>query len=151
MDRSIISWLYLNSWIHQINHAKRVHRINASGSKTPREIRAAGRAAHRNSEKLALLLDEWTSCQGQWKESNLYLRMSESTRHRKCGARCWLTRAELVQKYGDVEAATHIWESKLADDDGSGTQIRPHPDCPKVPDPRMHTLYICISLDVLRL
>ena len=115
MDRSIISWLYLNSWIHQINHAKRVHRINASGSKTPREIRAAGRAAHRNSEKLALLLDEWTSCQGQWKESNLYLRMSESTRHRKCGARCWLTRAELVQKYGDVEAATHIWESKLAD------------------------------------
>lgn len=109
MDRSIISWLYLNSWIHQINHAKRVHRINASGSKTPREIRAAGRAAHRNSEKLALLLDEWwTSCQGQWKESNLYLRMSESTRHRKCGARCWLTRAELVQKYGDVEAATRL-------------------------------------------
>lgn len=97
-----------------------------------------GRAAHRNSEKLALLLDEWTSCQGQWKESNLYLRLSETTRHRKRGARCWLTRAELVQKYGDVEAATHIWESKLAEDDGSGAQIRPHPDCPKVLDPRMH-------------
>ena len=123
--------------IHQLDHTTMLP--YPLGDNTPAEIRAAGRAAHRNTEKLALLLDEWTSCQGQWKESNLYLRLSESTRHRKCGARCWLTRAELIQKYGDVTAANHIYESKLAEDDGSGAQIRPHPDCPLVPDPRMHT------------
>lgn len=96
------------------------------------EIRAAGRAAHRNSDRLAVLFEQWASCQGIWKESHIYLQLSQRTRHRKVGRRSWLTKPELVKKYGDQDAATLIWDNKIAEDDGSGSQVRPHPDCPSV-------------------
>ena len=102
------------------------------------EIRAAGRDAKRDKDKLAVLFEQWTSCQGVWKESHLYLQLSQKSRHRKIGRRSWLTKPELIKKYGDKQAATLIWDAKIEEDDGSGSQVRPHPDCPSVLVSCMH-------------
>lgn len=103
------------------------------------EIRAAGKSAHRNKDKLAILFDEWTACQGVWKESHLFIQLSHNKTHRKIGRRVWLTWGELVKKFGDVESAKYIWEAKLSDDDGS--QVRPNPDCPKVKESCKQRIY----------
>ena len=51
------------------------------------EIRAAGRAAFRDSERLNILFEQWATCEGVWTESHLYLQMTQTKRQRKRGAR----------------------------------------------------------------
>eukprot|EP00435_Cladocopium_sp_Y103_P061023 s127_g22.t1 len=63
--------------------------------KSPREIRLAGEAAYRCSDRLAVLFEQWVGCEGHWRESALYQRLRVESRFRKRGCRKWLT--ELTQ------------------------------------------------------
>ncbi|CAK8988834.1 unnamed protein product, partial [Durusdinium trenchii] len=92
--------------------------------RSPVEIRRAGRAAHRDSSKLQLLLEQWTQCDGVWAESDFVIECRRKTRHRQYGARVWLTRSELITKYQSVAVADSIIEAKEQDEVASREQIR---------------------------
>ncbi|CAK8995261.1 Uncharacterized protein SCF082_LOCUS4272 [Durusdinium trenchii] len=85
--------------------------------RSPPEIRRAGRAAHRDSSKLQLLLEQWTQCDGVWAESDFVIECRRKTRHRQYGARVWLTRSELITKYQSVAVADSIIEAKEQDEE----------------------------------
>ena len=82
------------------------------------------------SEKLSILYEQWIECAGHWTESTLLQQLKYEKRHRRIGARKWLTYAELVMKYGNAECARKICESKRRDLDVAKKEIRSHPDCP---------------------
>ena len=91
-------------------------------------MRKAGQSAFRDTEKLQLLLEQWSACQGLWRESEFFIELKQKKRYRQFGARRWLTCGELIFKYGSVEVADQIISGKQHDETASKTQIRPHPD-----------------------
>lgn len=82
------------------------------------------------SEKISILYEQWIECAGHWAESSLLQQLRYEKRHRRVGARKWLTYAELVLKYGNADCAYKICESKRRDPELAKEQIRSHPDCP---------------------
>ena len=104
------------------------HSSTNSGKKTPVEIRRAGASAYRNTNKLQVLLEQWTACQGAWTQSQFYIKMKSKSKHRTFGCRKWLTQAELLGKYGDAAVVNAIIEAKMADPDVMASHVRSHPD-----------------------
>lgn len=72
-------------------------------------------AKHLGSEKLAVLQDAWEQCRGEWKKSELYLKISNKRRHKTHGARLWLTKSQISQKYNSDAMAESICDSKRRD------------------------------------
>jgi len=80
------------------------------------------------SAKLQILMEQWASCEGAWRHSEFFLQIRQKNRHRQFGSRRWMTKSELVAKYGSVAIATQIIEAKEHDADASVNQIRAHRD-----------------------
>lgn len=102
------------------------------------------------SEKLAILYEQWVSCEGFWKESSLYKELKVKTHHRRLGRRVWLTFAEISKKYSSDRVATRIVEAKRSDPTICKTQIRDHPDCPGDSDSSLKcaNLFYLIALTI---
>ena len=83
------------------------------------------------SGKLQVLMEEWVATAGDWKQSKLYQRMTAKRTERKHGARVWLTRPQLLMKYGSQEVVDEIVNAKLSDPELKETQTKPHPDAPQ--------------------
>ena len=98
------------------------------GPSTPLEIQRAGRNAFRDSAKLQVLLEQWASASGVWRETEFYLSIKQKKRNRRYGCRTWLTRGEMVAKFGSTEIANQIIEAKELDSEAAKNQIRAHPD-----------------------
>ena len=81
-----------------------------------------------------MLLEQWTSCGGLWRQSDFFFKIKNKSKQRTYGARRWLTRAELHQKYGDSDVVSQIIAAK-SEADVAATQIRPHPDMNGVDTP----------------
>ena len=82
-----------------------------------------------------ILFEQWMESQGQWKESNLFLQLVRTKSSRKRGARAWLTKGELVQRYGCKDTAEKIVQAKerharlIEEGKEEGeVQVRQHPD-----------------------
>ena len=86
--------------------------------------------SYQGSGKLQILLDEWMATKGDWKSSRLYKQMTIRSMERKHGARVWLTKMQLTQKYGCAPVAQQIIDSKRSDAETFAEQSKPHPDCP---------------------
>ena len=80
-------------------------------------------------DRLAMLMDEWLTCDGHWTESNLFKQLKHESRHRKLGRRKWLTFPEMCVKFGSNTIAERIRDHKLRPDLVK-TQTRDNPDCP---------------------
>ena len=76
-------------------------------------------------------MDEWLSCGGRWTESTFYIRATERSTHSTRGARVWLTRDQIAEKYKSREIANMICDQKLSDPEAFRTQTKLHPDCDK--------------------
>ena len=100
----------------------------AAGPFTPLEIQRAGRHAKHNSAKLQVLLEQWAAADGIWTQSDFYLQIKQKKKNRQYGSRVWLTRGELVQKYGSTAIAEQIIAAKVHDEEVARTQVRSHPD-----------------------
>ena len=85
------------------------------------------------SDKLQVLYEQWLSCDGHWTESAIYQQLKTSSRHRKKGARKWLTEAELALKYGSAVVAAKITLHKRSEPECKD-QVREHKDCPGDPE-----------------
>ncbi|CAL1166684.1 unnamed protein product [Cladocopium goreaui] len=83
--------------------------------RTPPEVRRAGRAAFRDSGMLQVLLEQWTSCAGVWTESEFYIQVKEKRKNRSYGSRRWMTRMEIVAKFGSTQVADQIISAKTLD------------------------------------
>lgn len=49
---------------------------------------------------------------------------------RKHGARVWMTKGQIAQKYSDKAVAEQICAAKMADEATRDSQTKPHPDLP---------------------
>ena len=81
------------------------------------------------SEKLGILFEQWAECAGNWNKSTLYVQMRESRTNRKRGSRKWLTRAQVIEKWGE-KVGNEICDLKLSDPESCRTQVKNHPDHP---------------------
>lgn len=93
-------------------------------------------ASFPGSDKIAILFDQWLTCEGHWRQSSLFLQLKTEKRFRKRGARKWLTESELAMRYGSTDMARKIVQAKL-DDPDMQSHVRPHPDCPHGADPKL--------------
>ena len=80
-------------------------------------------------EKLQVLMDEWMTCGGKWKQSAFYKRCTDRTTHSERGARVWMTRQQITEKYKSSEIANMICRQKIDDPELFRTQTKSHPDC----------------------
>ena len=87
------------------------------------------------TDKLAVLQEQWAACSGNWAKSDLYMRMQQRTMTRTKGARTWLTRPQVAQRYQSQEIADSICNAKLEDAELKSTHTKPHPDAPQNPEP----------------
>lgn len=74
------------------------------------------------------------ACAGQWRKSALYKTITERRKTSAYGARVWLTKAQLSQKYNSPDLAEQICRAKLTDAEASKTQVKKHPDLPDSED-----------------
>ena len=124
ISRQILKFYFLKVFIFGFS----VQSPKTSGPKTPIEIRRAGKAAYRDSNKLQLLLEQWTAAEGQWQHSDFYIQLKTKHRNRKFGCRKWLTRSEMLTKYGSATIVDDIIAAKMSDDAVKAQQVRAHPD-----------------------
>ena len=88
--------------------------------------------ASSGSGRLQVLLEDWISCRGEWRQSKLYEKITSRKSCRTYGARVWLTKSQIMAKYGGDEAvANDIISTKTETEEARQTQTKPHPDAPK--------------------
>ena len=75
-------------------------------------------------------MDEWLSCSGDWKQSKLVQKLRLSKSQRKHGARLWLTRSQIEEKYKSAEIANRICDGKLSDPELKDSHTKMHEDAP---------------------
>ena len=75
-----------------------------------------------------MLLEQWTMAQGQWRHSDFYMQLKQKKRNRKFGCRKWLTRSEMLAKFGSASVADEIIAAQMHDENVKATQVRAHPD-----------------------
>lgn len=94
------------------------------------------------SARLQVLQDAWSQCAGIWKQSQLYKKIVERKKTTAHGARLWLTRGQLVEKYRSQQMADVICDGKLADEELKKTHTKRHPDCPEdAPEDQVEARY----------
>ena len=87
--------------------------------------------AYGGHDKLQILLDAWSSCDGDWRSSELYLKMVSRKTASTYGCRKWLTRQQIALKYdNNMGLADTICDGKLADAELMKTHTKFHPDAP---------------------
>lgn len=95
-------------------------------------------------------MEAWTECAGEWKRSQLYIRIKKASKESEHGARVWLTRGQIKKKYRSEQIANQICDSKLHDPKMFETQTKEHPDLPErearqsIGDVTTYACYICV-------
>ncbi len=77
---------------------------------------------------MATLYESWHESGGDWKKSKIYLNITSKEKNKRMGVREWVTRKEIVDKYGE-EGAKAIIEYKLSTPELKD-DIRDHPEAP---------------------
>lgn len=89
---------------------------------------------------LGVLFEQWLQVGGKWDQSSLVAQARQSFRGTKTGARRWMQRSDLVQKYQDPVIADEIIASKEGDPLVRACCVRPNPDLPSRADLKQ---YLC--------
>lgn len=76
-----------------------------------------------------MLFEEWLQSSKQWGDSRLLASLRISSTQRRSGSVKWLTRSQLLQKYGDETVVTELVNRKKQSND-----TRRHPDLPERDD-----------------
>ena len=76
-----------------------------------------------------MLFEAWLNCAGDWAKSSLYINCKTSHSSIRKGVRRWMTRQEVVDRFGEA-AAEAIILRKLGDANLSVTECRRHPELP---------------------
>ena len=95
--------------------------------------RSVSRTSKPGRDKMAILYEQYTACDGKWSRSSLVVSLRERHSTKKRGCRKWLTFKQLIDKYQSVEAAEEIIMNKLSDERMAKEDVKPHPDTPLNP------------------
>ena len=76
------------------------------------------------------LFEDWLQSGENWSKSKLLIRLRNKNSNAKKGCRKWLTRAEMVTRWGEDVAQAMI-DAKENDPERARKEIRPHPELPK--------------------
>ena len=87
---------------------------------------------NRGNTHNSVLFEAWAECGGDWTKSKLYLSIKDSHSTKRQGKRVWLTRKQLIEKFGD--AAADIIERKVGDPELKAKEVRQHPELPESQD-----------------
>lgn len=98
-----------------------------------------------------MLLDEWSSCSGDWKKGDLYKKFKSKTKNSSFGSRRWLTRAQIAKKYEDSDIANQICDAKLADPQLFQTHTKWHPDKPGIEASMVMYVSDCVRFHAISL
>eukprot|EP00438_Fugacium_kawagutii_P035946 Skav208479 [mRNA] locus=scaffold2430:18497:18928:+ [translate_table: standard] len=92
---------------------------------------------------MSLTNQQWISTDAFYGEKwgQLVVQARSSVKGSKTGARRWMTRDEMVKKYGSENIAHELIETKLTDPELRATQIRPHPEVPDREDMRQYLVW----------
>ena len=82
--------------------------------------------------QLQVLQDAWTECEGNWRTSSFYKKITGRSTVSEQGCRRWMTRAQLAKKYDSLDYADHIIAAKNQDEELRATHTKDHPDAPGV-------------------
>jgi len=77
---------------------------------------------------LQILLEQWTSCNGQWAQSEFFLQIKQKRRNRTIGSRRWMCKAELLSKFGSQDVVNQLIQAKTLDAEIAATHVRANPD-----------------------
>ena len=77
---------------------------------------------------MANIYEEWLSCTEKWRNSTWAATLSKSLKVTKIGARRWMTKQQIFERYQDWEVVQEIIDLKLQSADTN----MPHPDAPHV-------------------
>lgn len=91
-------------------------------------------------DMLQVLWEQWIQSAGQWDKSELVVQARSTIKGTKTGARRWMLKSDIVQKYGDESIAEELIRAKESDPKLRQTQVRDHPELPHRVDLR---LYLC--------
>lgn len=81
--------------------------------------------------------EAWHSCQGKWKQSALYLKLTNRKSTRTYGARVWMTRSQVADKYKSQSVADVICDAKLKDPELKKSHVKEHEDVDAVANPEV--------------
>ncbi|CAE7351856.1 unnamed protein product [Symbiodinium sp. CCMP2456] len=95
----------------------------------PKEIKKLASKASGDSSKRSFLFENWLTSSESWMKSSLLQRLKSKNSNAKRGLRRWLTKQEMVAKWGE-EIAQAMIETKENDDEKAMTEIRAHPELP---------------------
>lgn len=80
---------------------------------------------------MGMLFEAWTECSGNWTESKIYLQAKSKDKRKIMGRCVWLTKPELISKFGQ-EGAENLIDYKMNDAKLKETETRWHPSAPTV-------------------
>ncbi|CAE7356329.1 unnamed protein product [Symbiodinium microadriaticum] len=89
---------------------------------------------------MAVLWEGWVQSRGNWHSSQLLLTLQSTRKNRRRGGRRWMTEAQLAERYGQ-DVAQEIIEHKSTDAVLRRTQVKNHPDCPRL------RLFLCFDYE----
>ncbi|CAE7784621.1 unnamed protein product, partial [Symbiodinium sp. CCMP2456] len=92
-------------------------------------------------DKLEVLREQWESCLGEWKKSEIFMSIQKSSAERRKGKRVWATRAAIVEKYKSEEVADRIIAQKMSNEETRKTQVKAHPDDPDNKDLMLYLIW----------
>lgn len=78
----------------------------------------------------SVLFESWLGASGNWKESKIYLSVTQTKSQKRLGKRKWFTKAELEKKFGEEVAGILVTRKK--DPEAKVKEWREHPDVPDV-------------------
>eukprot|EP00435_Cladocopium_sp_Y103_P018095 s959_g4.t1 len=78
---------------------------------------------------MSTLYESWCESGGDWRKSKIYLQVKQSERFSRVGVREWMTRAEMIDRFGP-EGTAAIIDRKLSDKDLAKSETRRHPEAP---------------------
>ena len=96
---------------------------------------------------MAVLMESWFSADGVWTNSEFYLCLKSRHSNKKTGARRWLMRSQIEQKYRDAghpdpaTIAGEIIAMKESDPQLAKTHVKAHPDLPHRTDMKLYLIF----------
>ena len=92
---------------------------------------------------MSVLYESWNEAGGDWTKSKIYLQCTSTEKTQKMGVREWMTRRELVQRFGEAGADAIILR-KEESEELQKLEVRDHPEAPGCQEMRQ---YLTLNMD----
>lgn len=98
------------------------------------------------------IYERWLQSGEDWTKSSWAISLIHTASHTRKGARRWMTRSQIGEKYSSLEIADEIIETKMQDESNKDQpQHKPHPDLPHREEPFTRIIASTFFWDIISL